>query len=154
MALGEPQAEDTQHHSRDIVALASLGQAWTLPVELGGTETPPPDCSRCLCQEHVIPVLLSLHQPLGMLCGARSTSYPRSTYNARAAAFAVKVGAPLPKRAGGGHTESGLCQKAAPLGVHSPAQPHLLLAMPVTLGKVVSFCTDLGPCHSPKSKSP
>lgn len=39
-------------------------------------------------------------------------------------------------------------------GLVHPAQPHLLLAMPVTLPKVVSFYTDLGPCHSPKSKSP
>lgn len=48
MALGEPQAEDTQHHSRDIVALASLGQAWTLPVELGGHRDNPPRLQQVL----------------------------------------------------------------------------------------------------------
>lgn len=48
----------------------------------------------------------------------------------------------------------GCDKKAAPQKAAPQAQPHLLLAMPVTLHKVVSFYTDLGPCHSPKSKSP
>lgn len=45
--------------------------------------------------------------------------------------------------------QNGGRQKAAALGVCSPAQPHLLLAVPVTLPKVVSFYTD--PATLPKA---
>lgn len=141
MALAEPQAEDMQH-IRDIVALTSPGQAWTVPVELGRAQKQPPKLQQVLMPG--TRVLLSLYQPLGMLCRAWNMSCPRRTRSARAAACTVEVGAPLPKW---GETKScttgGLFTSTAP-----PAAGH------VTLPKVVSFYTDLGPCHSPKSKSP
>lgn len=96
----------------------------------------------------------SLHQPFKMLRGAPGTSRPGRT---RGADAAMPEQPCLLQRSGssaktGAETKAALWQGMVLLqscrpsiwGCHSPAKPTLLVTVPVTSGKVVSFYTDLG----------
>lgn len=82
---------------------------------------------------------------------------PRQDPRCRGGCVCCRGGGPLLKR--GGRDEDALWQRTALLrscgagigGCHSPAEP---VAVPVTLGKVVSFYTDLGALPLSQSKSP
>lgn len=96
MALAEPRTGDMQH-IRDITALTSPGQAWTVPVELGRAQKQPPQTAAGAYARNTW-FLCSTPCTSPLECSAEPGARPvPGGHSARAAACTVEVGAPLPK---------------------------------------------------------